>query len=198
MADEARTHLGFTRIRAPHDGHVKEKRIDAGSMASPGMPLLVIEGKEDMYVRLSVDERLMDRILPGMPAELELGSPERPLAMAVRETVPAVDPLSRTFTVKVGVSGKGIASGSFTRVRIPLGMRDAILVPADAVVTRGQLTGVYIVAADNLVTFRLIRAGRIARGEAEVLSGLSPGERIITGHVERAADGGILVPGDTE
>ncbi len=194
MADEARTNLGFTRIRAPHAGHVKEKKIDAGSMAAPGMPLLVIEGREDMYVGLSVEEGLMDRIRPGMPVEVEIGSPGKAFAGSVREIVPAVDPVSRTFTVKIGISGKGLASGRFARVRIPVGRRDAIMVPSAAVVAKGQLTGVYVVDGNGIVTFRLIRAGRSSQGVVEVLSGLSPGERIITGHVERAIDGGIIIP----
>ena len=54
MAEEARTYLGFTRITAPGDGIVTAKRIDAGSMASPGMPLLVIEGSGDVYVEIAV------------------------------------------------------------------------------------------------------------------------------------------------
>jgi RND family efflux transporter MFP subunit len=192
MAGEAAAFQGFTRITAPFAGRVVAKRIDAGSMASPGMPLLTIEGDGDRYVEVSVDESLSGKITAGLPAEVIVDSLGRTLQGRIREIVPAVDPGSRTFLVKVSVDDQGLRSGVFTRVRIPLDNRSALLVPQKAVVSKGQLTGVYTVDDKGLVTYRLIRTGRRFGSEVEVLSGLDPNERIITSGAEKAADGGII------
>jgi RND family efflux transporter MFP subunit len=194
MADEAGTFLGFTRITSPVPGRVTAKLIDTGSMAAPGMPLLTIEGGGEMYVETAVDESLTSRVKTGMTALVDVESLGRSLSGTIREVVPAVDPASRTFIVKVTISGEDIRSGLFTRVRIPLGRRPTILVPESSIVTKGQLTGVYAVDEQGVVTYRLIRTGKRYPNGMEVLSGLSPSERIITGSVDNAIDGGIIAP----
>lgn len=195
MADEANTHLGFTRISAPVSGRITAKKIEVGSMAAPGMPLLTIEGSGDLYVETAVDESLTRAVKTGMPVEVSVQSLGKNLTGTIREVVPAVDPLSRTFIVKIPIQDKEIRSGLFARVRIPLSRREALLVPDNAVVSKGQLTGVYVVDGQGVVTYRLIRAGKRFPNGTEVLSGLSPKERIITKGVERAIDGGIIGAG---
>jgi RND family efflux transporter MFP subunit len=192
MASEARVYLGFTRITAPFSGFVTEKKIDAGSMASPGMPLLTIESDEAMYVETAVDESLTGKVKAGLPAEVRVDSLQKTLKGTVREVVPAVNPGSRTFIVKISVEATGLRSGLFTRVRIPLTRRTALLIPEASVVTKGQLTGVYAVDAKGVVTYRLVRTGKVFANGIEVLSGLEPGERIITAGVEKASDGGVI------
>lgn len=194
VADEARTNLGFTRITSPVPGRITGKLIDVGSMATPGTPLLTIEGGGEMYVETSVDESLTSRIKPDMPAYITVDSLGKTLQGRIREVVPLVDPASRTFIVKITVPDENLRSGLFARVRIPLGNRSAILVPNGAIVSKGQLTGVYVVDGQGMVTYRLIRTGKQFPNGIEVLSGLSPRERIITGNVEKAVDGGILAP----
>ena len=57
---------------------------------------------------------------------------------------------------------------------------------------RGQLTGVFVVDEKGIITYRLIKAGRVYDGLTEVLSGLSKGESIIVSGMEKAVDGGII------
>ncbi len=195
MADEAHTNVGFSRIVAPMDGVVKEKKIDEGSMAVPGMPLLIIEGSGEMYVGLAADEGLLSKIRTGMPAVVNITALKREVSGSVREIVPSVDPRSRTFTVKVYVTDKDLSTGLYARVRIPLGQTKTILVPEQAIIAKGQLTGVYAVDKQGLVTYRLIRTGKRFMNGVEILSGLSYGDRIITAGVDKAIDGGILDAG---
>jgi RND family efflux transporter MFP subunit len=192
MAGEAAAGLGFTRITAPFSGRVTKKMIDAGSMASPGMPLLTLEGEGGRYVETAADESLAEKLKTGLPAEVIVDSLQKTVKGTVRETVPAVDPASRTFLVKVAIDEPALKSGLFTRVRIPMSRRSALLVPRDAIVSKGQLTGVYAVDPQGVVTYRLVRTGRLNDAGLEILSGLSPNERIITSGVEKAIDGGII------
>jgi len=192
MAEEARTYMSFARVTAPISGRITEKRIDAGSMATPGMPLLVIEGGGNSYIEVFIDASLGAKIKTGMVVEAIVETMDRPLPGMVREVFPSVDPLSRTFTVKVEIRNVSLRSGLFTRVRIPVGKREAILAPDRAIVQKGQLTGVYAVDDQGIVTYRLVRKGNTSAGGTEILSGLTVNDRIITAGIDKGIDGGML------
>ncbi|MRR15237.1 MAG: efflux RND transporter periplasmic adaptor subunit [Deltaproteobacteria bacterium] len=192
MAGEARTYQSFTRVTAPVAGRVTEKRIDVGSMANPGMPLLIIEGGGNSYIEAAIDAGMGDKIKTGMNVQAAIETIEQPAPGVIREVLPAVDPLSRTFIIKVGLKDLRPRSGLFARIRIPVGKRDGILVPDQAVIQKGQLTGVYAVDSQGIVTYRLVRTGPASAGYTEILSGLGPGDRIVAAGAERVIDGGII------
>ena len=83
-------------------------------------------------------------------------------------------------------------SGLYARVKIAVGEKEIILVPGEAVVSKGQLTGVYVVNGNNIVTYRLVRPGKEYGEKIEILSGLKPGDTIITDNASRIVDGSIL------
>ena len=56
---------------------------------------------------------------------------------------------------------------------------DAIMIPTDAIVHRGQLTGIYTVSQNNTALLRWLRLGRTYGDRVEVLSGLSLDEEYI-------------------
>lgn len=192
MADEAGTYLSFARVTAPISGRITEKRIDAGSMATPGIPLLTMESGGSYYVEVFIDSAYGKKIKTGMAAEAAVETLEQPLQGKIREVFPSVDPLSRTFTIKVEIRHSGLRSGLFARVQIPVGKRETIVVPEQAVVEKGQLTGVYAVDSQGVVTYRLVRKGSTVAGGVEILSGLNTNDRIITAGVDRATDGGMI------
>ncbi len=192
MADEAATYLSFTKVTAPVAGRITEKRIEAGSTATPGMPLLVVEGGGNSYIEISIDAGVGPAVKTGMPVEAEVDTMPRPLAGIIKEVFPAVDPASRTFTAKIGFKNENPRSGLFARVRIPIGKKEAILIPERAVVRKGQLTGVYAVDDQGLVTYRLVRTGKSFAAGTEILSGLKTGDRIITDGVGKVVDGGMI------
>ena len=107
MAQETKTYLSFTRVTAPVSGRVTEKRIDAGSMVSPGVPLMVIESGGGSYIEASIDAGLGDKVKIGMTVEAVVETINEPIAGTIREVFPSVDPLSRTFTIKVGLKEPG-------------------------------------------------------------------------------------------
>ena len=195
MTEEAKTFLAFTRIASPVAGVVTKKQTDVGSMASPGMPLLVIEAVGDAYAETAIDEGLSSWIKAGMPAEVNIDALKKRFQGTVREVIPDINPTSRTFIVKISIPDKNLRSGLYVRVKIPVGKKEALLVPGSALVHKGQLTGVYVVDAKGVITYRLIREGTRSDRGIEILSGLNPNERIITEGVDKAVDGGIISPG---
>jgi len=198
MAQEAKTYLSFNRVTAPVSGRVTQKHIDAGSMVSPGVPLLVIEGGGGSYIEASVDAGLGDKVKTGMTVVAVVETMNEPIAGTIREVFPSVDPLSRTFTIKVGLKDARPRSGLFARLRIPVGKREAIVVPNQAIVQKGQLTGVYIVDSQGIVIYRLIRTGNATTNGTEILSGLTVNDRVIMSGPERVTDGDVLAGGKTK
>lgn len=195
MAAEARTNLGYTRITAPTAGRVTVKHVDAGSLASPGMPLLVLESGDDSIVEVAVDESLTTKIKTGQPVTITVDALSISLPGTIKEILPTIDAGSRTFTVKIAVQDARLKSGLFARAQIPLGKRLVLLVPENAIVQKGALTGVYVVDPTGVISYRLIRTGSRSKTGIEVLSGLKSQERIVTGGVDKAVDGGMLAKG---
>lgn len=192
MLSEAQVSHGFTRITAPIAGVVTEKRIDRGSMATPGTPLFTIENITSFRVDLHLDERLSGRLKVGMPVDIFIDSTGQQMGGRIAELIPSVDSMSRTFLAKVDISGTGLKNGLYARAKIPAGKKHAIIVPKAALVEKGQLTGVYAVDEKGVVTYRLVRVGKAYDNNLELLSGINPNDKIITGGVDKAVDGGIL------
>jgi len=189
---EAKVYLDFTRIVSPVNGVVTEKKIEVGGMAVPGMPLLTVESRASFHAEVTVDESLLGKLRVGAPVLVSIEAINRQIPGKITEILPAVDPQSRSFTVKVSLSGDGLRSGLYARVRIVSGKKEIILAPRAAIVEKGQLTGVYAVDNQDVVTYRLVRTGRQYDDHWEILSGLKPNDRIIVQGAEKAVDGGVL------
>lgn len=198
MLAEARIHQGFTRITSPVSGVVTEKKIELGSMAVPGMSMLTVEDNSAFRVEVNADERLAERLKTGMAVSVFIESLNRELTGKVSEIVPSIDPMTRSFLVKIAINDKDLKNGYYAKVAIPVGKKQTLLVPKKAVVEKGQLTGVYTVDRNSVIAYRLVRAGKPSGDKIEILSGLDPGDTVIVDGVEKAVDGGIVtgqVPG---
>ncbi len=188
---QAQTMLGYTRVRAPFDGVVTEKRADPGTLASPGMPLLVVEDQRRFRLEASVDEGDIHLVKLGQAVPVTLDSlPGAHFSGRVAQIVPAADPASRSFLLKVELPADSrLRSGLFGRAHIARGQRQAILVPRSAVVERGQLQGIYVLGEDRIATLRYITLGQPAGEQVEALSGLQGGERVVAAPGDRELGG---------
>jgi hypothetical protein len=81
----------------------------------------------------------------------------------------------------------------FARVRVPVGERRAVLVPTEALVRRGQLTGLWTVDEDSRVHLRWVRAGHPQGAMTEILSGLDGGETLALPAGQQLAEGDKVV-----
>jgi RND family efflux transporter MFP subunit len=188
---EANTAVGFTRIRAPFDGLIIAKLADAGAMAAPGVPLLTLEDPSHFRLEANVDESQIGAVHLGANVPVVIDSLGNQETMGkVVQIVPAADPASRTFTVKIELpSNPQIRSGLFGRARVPQGERESILIPQAALLHRGQLDAVYVVGKDEIASLRYVTLGKPSASEIEVLSGLESGERIVRQPGERELSG---------
>ncbi len=185
----ARVVVGYATIRAPSSGVVVSKTVEVGNLASPGTALLTIE-QERYRLEAAVGESAVRWVRLGDRAPVSLDSLGRTLDGRVSEVTPAADPASRTVTVKLDLAADpGLRSGLFGRARFPAGERQAILLPASALLVRGQLTQVYVVDERNIARLRLVTTGRRYGDRVEILSGLGSGERVMSEGAERVSDG---------
>jgi len=188
---QARTLLGYTQIRAPFNGLVTEKKVDAGTLVSPGMPAFTMEDTTSYRLEATVNEGEIGVVQLGQSVRVSLdalGNTE--LRGRVVQVVPAADPASRSFLVKIELPADSkLRSGLFGRVRFSRGERLALLIPQAAVVQRGQLQGVYVIDSNQIADLRYVTLGKTDGEQVEVLSGLQGGERLIRASGNRELGG---------
>jgi RND family efflux transporter MFP subunit len=196
MRREVEVQLDYLVIRSPADGIVARKMIEPGNMASPGVPLLVIERNDPMKVIARLSQKDISRVAVGDTLRAQVTSlPEAAFAAPVARIVQAANPGSRTFDVEALLPNPDgrLKSGMFARVLVPVGQRQALVVPAGAVIERGQLQGVRILDADDVVHLRWVRLGQELAGGREVVSGLNPGDVIVVEAAEPLVEGDRVV-----
>jgi len=177
----ARAMLGYTRLSAPFAGMVTVRMADPGTMAAPGVPLLQIESAGALQLQATVDESAIGSIHKGMKLPVKLnGASNAEIGGTIAEIVPAADPSSHTFMIKIDLAPSAqIHSGMYGSTEIATGTHQATLVPRSAVVLRGSLSCVYVLDVKGIAQLRSITLGA-AHGElVEVLSGISANEKLV-------------------
>jgi multidrug efflux pump subunit AcrA (membrane-fusion protein) len=196
----AEAFLSHTRILSPIDGIVTAKPADVGQMAAPGTPLLSVEDETHYRLEALVEESRIGRIHLGDPVSVSIDAlGQKPIAGQVSEIVPALDPASRSYIIKIDLrspdSSTLFRSGLFGKVRFNTGTKKVLTVPVQSVLERGQLTFVYVVDPAKIAHMRLIQTGKTYGDRVEVLSGLSEGDQVILEPLSAVKDGAAVEPG---
>jgi len=190
-ADAARAMLAWTRVTAPFAGVIVEKRADVGSMAIPGVPLFTLEDPRRHRIEAFVPETYLPLLRKGTPVRVVLDAdPGNPVSAVVTEIDPAIDPASRTFTVKADLPPGRARSGQSGKVRFAAGKGTVLAVPKRAITRAGGSDGVFTVgAADNVAHLSMVTLGAEEGDRVEVLSGLEDGARVALSPVDKLTDG---------
>ena len=178
---QARTALSYTRILAPFDGVITEKKADPGTLASPGLPIYTVEGVGHYRLEATVNENDLRYIRMGEQVPVVVDALENAeLKGKVVQIVPAADPGSRSFLVKIELPAeRQLRSGLFGRAQFSRGKRSSLLIPQAAVVERGQLQGVYVLDQNRVASLRYITLGKTTGAKVEVFAGLQEGEYLV-------------------
>ncbi len=208
--------LPYTRLKSPVKGLVAKRLADKGAFVTAGTPLIILDDLGAGFeFRVDVDEGFLSLISPGKRFQVEFPALGITQEAEVKEVVGHVDPRTRTFLVKLAVEAPGLRSGLYGRLYLPTAQEKAVLIPWQAVVLRGELTGVMVVEGSGRARFRVVRLGGSYRkvGKrfipvktppereeakrqalwAEVLAGLSAGERIVTSPLKLIRDGDLVI-----
>ena len=186
---EAETLLSYTKVTAPFAGVITRKHADVGDLASPGKPLLDMEDSRVLRLEADVPEAVVGKLTLGDKLPVRISALETELVGVVSEIAPAADPNSRTFLVKLDLPGmSGLRAGQFGRVAMPVGETTALRVPVTALIQRGQMELVFIVA-DGKAQLRIVKTGKRIGGEVELVSGVAAGEKIVSEGAAGLVDG---------
>jgi RND family efflux transporter MFP subunit len=180
--EQSRILLERTRVRAPFDGLVTERKVDPGALASPGLPLLTVESTGRYRLEANVNERDLKYVRMNATVPVSLDAFDgAPLSGKVIQIVPAADPASRSFVVKVELpSNPNLRSGLYGHTEFLRGKKQVVMVPHSAVLQRGQIQNVFVVADDRMISLRYVTVGTERAEGMEVLSGLGPGDRVVS------------------
>lgn len=189
LAAAARTRAGYSRVTAPYAARVAQVAVEAGATVMPGTPLVVLDRSSGWQLLFACPEALAGQLAIGAALQAEIPSLQRSVTATVSEIAPAADPASRSVQVKATLADDPqLTAGLYARVAVGTAPVERLLLPATAVVTRGQLTGVYAVT-DGRLQWRLVKTGRTVGERVEILSGLVAGEQVVTAGTERALHG---------
>ncbi len=181
----ANVKTGLHTVQAPYSGVVAEVTAELGDMAMPGKPLLVLYDPRMMRVLASVPQDRLSRLDAKAALQVEIpGSSKPAFTVPARNmtVLPVADVVSHQVPVRVNLPDglQGLAPGMFARIGLALG--DAaesarLLVPASAVMRRGELALVYVVV-DARPQLRQVKLGKPQGDAIEILSGVEAGERV--------------------
>lgn len=182
---EINAKLRDTKAIAPFDGVIMNKMVEIGDTVQPGQPLIVFAYSKFLRIQAEVPARLMPGLKQDMvvPARLDVGNTQ--VNARVAQIAPLADSQQHTVTVKFdlpeGVPG---GPGMYAEVMIPDVNSPALalpVIPKSAINQRGSLPSVRVLDENNVPKMRLIRTGiEIDDNTVIVLSGLKPGERVLT------------------
>ncbi len=188
---------GYGTVIAPFDGVVVQKLAYEGEMAAPGTALLKVENPDRLQLEISVPEENLRFVHVGQPVKVQVDAVNQTLNATIQQIVPAADPNSRSFLIKIPVNGSGkLISGMFGRIALSKGMQNGISIPSSALIQRGQLQGVYVVEINatkqSIAVLRGVKTGKTQNGQVEITSGLMTGDRVITSDISQLSDGVVV------
>lgn len=174
----------FSRVTAPYDGAISETMAQAGDLAAPGRPLLVLYAPQPLraVVHLPVTQSTAMSDAGRVEIQLPYAQGEsRWVAPIDRQILSAADPVAQTIDWRLDLPPgpyQGIVPGQQVRVRFTGATAARPLLPASAILRRGELTAVYVASGNGFV-LRVVRLGAdFGKDGVEVLAGVSAGERV--------------------
>jgi RND family efflux transporter MFP subunit len=187
QASGAAAMLSYTRLRAPFSGVVTARMADPGTMASPGIALLQVDKAGALQLQTTVDESAISAIHKGTKVQVSFeGSTSTALSGTIVEINATADPTSHSFLVKIDLPTSSLLrAGMYATAEFSNGLRQAILIPRSAVVSRGSLVCVYVLDSRGIAQLRFITLGAAQGNLVEVLSGIAAGEKLVDAPADR-------------
>lgn len=181
VASRAETVKGFAMVTAPFGGIVAARHVEPGETVTPGKPLMTGFDPTDMRVVADVPQSKLAQIRKSRRADIEFPAQNRTVQAGEITVLPTANALTHTTRVRLALPEyvPGSYPGMFARVHFVIGQSRRLLIPAQAIARRAEVTAVYVIAADGVVSLRQIRLGLdFGVHGVEVLGGLQPGEKV--------------------
>jgi RND family efflux transporter MFP subunit len=180
----------YARIVAPFDGKVIQRSVDPGTLVSPGMELFVVEDPSRYQLEATLPAAGLKTVKKDTRVRVQLDAGESSLPGKIAEMEAGADPTSHTWKARIELpKDASVQSGMFGRAFFVQGEKRALMLPHNAILSRGQLQGIYVVAEGNLLHWRVVTLGKLMGDQVEVLSGLNEGEVVVLDPGAQELDG---------
>lgn len=195
--EEALEHLGITSgedpsgesgeqipVKSPLAGAVLEKNVTTGTAVTPGMQLFVVSDLSTLWALAEVDETKLPRVKVGLPIEVRVAAyPGEAFPGTIIFVGDTLDPKTRRVTVRCRVPNPQGRLKPQMYATLSLGegeARSVVVVPSPAIQEMDGKTVVFIADEAGKFFKREVAVGLETEGRVEVLSGVQPGEKVVT------------------
>ncbi len=174
--------LEQTKIYAPINGQVSARFVDMGALVGPSTPLVRVVNIATLVTATSVSESDIGKMRVGTNATVRVDAmPNEAFLGRVARISPVLDPSTRTATAEIEIPNPGMQLRAEMFVRVEMNLestREAVLIPREALVYRGDSSGVFTIE-DGKQAFRYIETGLTQDDDVEVAGNLPAGTVII-------------------
>lgn len=191
----AAAQLSYSQIRSPIDGVVTDRPLYVGDLATANQPLLTVMNLSRLIGKAHIPQAEAATLRVGDPAEFKVAGLDEPVKGRVSLVSPALDPGSTTIEVWAEARKPNPALKPGMTVQVSMTAKtakDAIVVPTGALFKNSE--GAYYVllaGADKKAHQKPVQVGIRTPDQAQVVSGINPGDPVITA-------GGYAVPDGTQ
>lgn len=180
--DLLKTNIAKTEIRAPFSGRIGFRNISTGAYITPATVITNIRQVNQMKLQFSVPEKYTSKISNGQTISFSVEGSTKKYLAKVYASEATVSETSRGMNVRciVQQSDASLVSGSFAKVDMDFAKNSsAILVPSQAILpqARGKKLILY---RDGVAKFVDVQTGIRDSANVEIISGVVPGDTIIT------------------
>ena len=186
--------LENTYLRSPINGVVTARNYDKGDMYSMTLPIFVVEQIVPVKLLINISESYFTQVHEGMEFDIEVDAyPSEVFKGKVNLIYPTISSTTHTFPVEVVCQNtdQRLRPGMFARVTATFGVNHNVVVP-DMAVVKQQGSGehfIYVLNADNTVTYTKVELGRRLGNRYEIVSGIDEGAVIVTEGQTRLKNG---------
>ena len=206
--DVASVALDRTEIRAPFDGVLGRRLVSPGDRVTPermsggeGTGLVQIDAVATLKLVFTVPEVAVSAVRPDMQLAVSVAPfPGETFPGQVYFIAPVLDPQNRRLVLKGRVPNpdRRLMPGLFANIRVEVTRHEnALVVPESAVVHEGEGVFVWRLDEAGAAEHVAVETGIRVPGRIEVLSGLRPGDRVVTAGTHKLSPGAPLRVAET-
>ena len=183
-----------TILRSPITGFVSARNFDAGDLYSMSAALFTVQQVTPVKLLVGISESEYTKIKKGDTVSITVDAiPDKTFTGKVERLYPTIDAATHTFKAEVTVpnTDRVLRPGMYARVTVNFGSRHSVIVPDQALVKQ-EGTGtrfIYVLKADNTVSYLPVTIGRHMGQEYEILSGVEEGETVVVKGQSTLRDG---------
>jgi HlyD family secretion protein len=176
--------LSYSEVHSPINGVITDRPLYPGEMASTSTPLLTVMDISQIIAKAHIPQSDALLLHRGDAASISLAGLEKPVSGKVSLISPALDPNSTTVEIWVQAANadQQLRPGMSAQVSITAQtVKDALVVPASALLNAKEDTAqVMVVDAQSQAQNRDVKIGIQSGTGVQIVSGLKPGEMIVT------------------